>query len=189
MAGLLKLDSGEVLVNGAPIDEYDPADLRSRAAYVPQAAPLFSMSLRENIAFGREVNEEELSRILEACGIGELAPLLDERMGSGGREDGQRQRVAIARALVPKPGVLILDDVLSAVDSKTGGRVLRGVRSYLGGDAMLVVISHRLSTVKDSDRILVLDGGEVVDAGRHEELLRRCRVYRELIERQIIREE
>ncbi|MCD6357734.1 MAG: ABC transporter ATP-binding protein [Thermoproteales archaeon] len=191
MAGLLKPDSGEVLVNSVAIDEYDSSDLRSKIAYVPQAAPLLSMSLRENIAFGREVDEGELSRILEACGIRELAPLLDERVGSGGRElsDGQRQRVAIARALVTKPDVFILDEALSAVDAKTEGRVLRGVRDYLGSSAILVVISHRLSTVRGSDRIVVLRDGGIADIGRHEELLERCEAYRELIERQLIREE
>ena len=151
LAGLLKPDTGEVLVNGLEINRYRDSDLRRKIAYVPQNPPLLTMSLRENITFGNRISEEELMKILEVAGISELTILLDETMGSGGRElsDGQRQRVAIARALVTKPNVIIiLDEVLSAVDSKTEGKIISGIRSYLREKAITIVISHRLSTVK-----------------------------------------
>jgi len=180
-----------LLVDGIDVNELPLRRLRSALGYVPQDHFLFSDTIRENVAFGLEapVPSGVVERAVSAaCLDEEIARFpegLDTVIGERGvtLSGGQRQRVAIARALATDARILVFDDCLSAVDVSTEERLLRNLRDAARGRTALV-IAHRLSTVRDADRICVLDDGRVVEEGRHEELLARRGAYAELWRRQ-----
>jgi ABC-type multidrug transport system fused ATPase/permease subunit len=188
IARLYDPDEGTVAVDGADVREIDVGSLRSEIAFVADDSFLFTASVAENIAYARgDASREEIetaARRAQADGfIRDLPDGYETRVGERGLtlSGGQRQRVAIARALLADPRVLILDDATSSVDATTEAAIKAGLREAMAGRTTFI-IAHRLSTVSLADEIIVLDHGEVVDRGTHEELMEGCGFYREIAE-------
>src|SRR5215468_987166 len=186
---------GSVLIDGRPIREFPLEVLRRNIGFVPQETFLFSDTIRENIAFGaQDATEAEVRRAAEAANIAadiEGFPdgyntLVGERglMLSG----GQKQRTAIARALIRNPRILVLDDALASVDTQTEDRILNHLREVMQGRTT-IFISHRVSTVRNADRIAVLRDGKIVELGTHDELLALNGYYTDLYNKQLLEEE
>jgi len=186
---------GSVLIDGRPVADYPLAALRRNIGFVPQETFLFSETLRENIAFGREeASDREVRWAAEAANIaGEIESFPDQYSTMVGERGitlsgGQKQRTAIARALIRNPRILVLDDALSSVDTQTEDKILNHLREVMKGRTT-IFISHRVSTVRNADRIAVLDRGRVVEMGTHEELLSRDGYYSDLYNKQLLEEE
>jgi len=186
---------GAVLIDGRPVREYRLEDLRRNIGFVPQETFLFSDTVRENIAFAREnVTDEEVREAAEAANIAGDIEGFPERyqtmVGERGitLSGGQKQRTAIARALLRDPRILILDDALSSVDTHTEDKILNHLREVMQGRTT-IFISHRVSTVRNADRIAVLHGGRIVEIGTHDELIARNGYYTELYNKQLLEEE
>ncbi|HEU4415367.1 MAG TPA: ABC transporter ATP-binding protein [Candidatus Angelobacter sp.] len=186
---------GSLLLDGRPIREYPLETLRRSIGFVPQETFLFSDSVRENIAFGVEsASDEEVKAAAEAANIAtdiegfpdKYATLVGERGIT--LSGGQKQRSAIARAIIRDPRILILDDALSSVDTYTEEKILDHLRQVMGGRTT-IFISHRVSTVRNADRIAVLHQGRVVELGTHDELLARNGYYSDLYNKQLLEEE
>ena len=187
MLGLLHPTKGKVLIGGVDIEELDLKELRKRILIVRGGDYLFNMSIRENIVLGDEFTEKELSEVIEIAKIDEFAKNMDVVIGERGisLSDGQKQRIAIARAVIRKPEVLILDEATSALDSENEKEIFDNIRSYLKNSS-IVLISHRLSTIKKADKIILLKNGHIADTGSHEDLLKKSKTYKELIDEQLI---
>ncbi|MFQ6893285.1 MAG: ABC transporter ATP-binding protein [Acutalibacter sp.] len=186
---------GDVLVDGHNVRDYPLASLREKVGVVPQRAVLFTGTIRDNLKWGKpDATDEELWQALETAQardfVEEKTGGLDEPVSQGGKNfsGGQRQRLTIARALVRKPEILILDDSASALDFATDARLRKAIRQMEGGPTVFIV-SQRASSIRYADKIIVLDDGEAVGIGTHEELLKHCEVYREIFESQFQREE
>jgi ATP-binding cassette subfamily B protein len=192
---LFDVVSGEIRLDGRDIRTLSLRELRRTMGYVPQDPFLFSTSLRRNLAFGRdEYSEAELTRAIKIAKLDrdlEIFPQgLDTMVGERGvtLSGGQKQRATLARAIIMDPPVLILDDCLSSVDAQTEAEILHGLRSILKEKTCLI-ISHRISAVKEADEILVLDEGKIIERGNHDELVRQEGVYAELYQQQRLSEE
>jgi ATP-binding cassette, subfamily B, multidrug efflux pump len=195
---ILDPTEGQVLLDGHDVRHLPLAMLRGAVALVPQEPFLFSDTLRTNIAFGAASGDEEAgaSRVLEAAEVSQISVDAaefprgyDTVVGERGvtLSGGQRQRATLARAVMRDPRVLILDDALSSVDTQTEQAILKGLRGVMAARTSLI-IAHRISTIRAADRIVVLDGGRVVDQGTHEELIARGGLYADLYERELLRE-
>jgi ATP-binding cassette subfamily B protein len=188
---------GQVLVDGIDVRDLALDELRRQIGFVPQETFLFSGSLRENVAFGLNPAEASESRVRAAVRLSRLENDLDQWPGGletliGERgvtlSGGQKQRTAIARAVAREPRILILDDALSSVDTRTEEAVLEGLRAFMERRTSLI-IAHRLSTTRSAERVIVLDRGRVVEQGTHAELLQRGGLYTRIYRRQLIAQE
>jgi ATP-binding cassette subfamily B multidrug efflux pump len=192
---LIDPSDGAVFLDGIDVRELSPEDLRRAIGYVPQETFLFSATLGENIAFGvPDARPEEIRRVARVAGLEPDIETFPEGLNTvvGERgitlSGGQKQRAAIARALLRDPRILILDDALASVDTATEERILGELAGVMRGRTT-ILISHRVSTIRNADRIVVLDGGAVADAGSHAELLGRGGYYTELYRKQLLEEE
>jgi ATP-binding cassette subfamily B multidrug efflux pump len=191
--------AGSVLIDGRPIREYTLDSLRRQIGFVPQETFLFSDTIRENIAYGlsQEDSTASLDQIKAAAEAANIANDIDgfpdgyeTMVGERGitLSGGQKQRTAIARALLRSPRILILDDALSSVDTHTEDKILNHLREIMRGRTT-IFISHRVSTVRNADRIAVLHQGRVVELGTHDELIARSGYYTDLYNKQLLEEE
>ncbi len=188
-------EPGSVLIDGRPIRQYPLEFLRRRIGFVPQETFLFSDTVRENIAFGKEVagDEEVREAALAASIAGDVEGFPEGYQTLVGERGitlsgGQKQRAAIARAIIRDPRILILDDALSSVDTHTEDKILNHLREIMQGRTT-IFISHRVSTVRNADRIAVLHGGRIVELGTHDELLSLNGYYTDLYNKQLLEEE
>ena len=182
---------GSVLVDGIDVRAWDPAELRDRVTVCLQKSELFSTTIRDNIALGNpEATEEEIRRVAKAAQAldfieqqpeGFDTPVAERGMSLSG---GQRQRIAIARALLKKGEILIFDDSTSALDLKTEAKLYEALRQEYA-DVTKIIIAQRIASVRNADRIVVMDGGRIAACGRHEELLRSSTIYREIYDSQL----
>ena len=188
-------DKGEVLIDGINVKKIPLKVLRESIGYVQQEVFLFSDSVKNNITFGVDgVSDEEVFNVAKIAHIYdeviEFPNGFDTIVGERGitLSGGQRQRVGLARALIKKPKILILDDSLSSVDAYTEEMILKSLKEFRAGRTT-IIISHRITAVKDADFIIVLDDGEIVEQGTHDELLELGGIYADLYQKQILEEE
>ncbi|WP_342576186.1 ABC transporter ATP-binding protein [Paenibacillus sp. FSL M8-0142] len=187
--------SGRILVNGTDIREMRQEELRQRIGFVPQKALLFTGSIADNIRYGKEdATDEEIrhaAKVAQAADFIEaMEGAYDAEISQGGSNvsGGQKQRLSIARALVRQPEIYIFDDSFSALDFKTDAKLRAALREETG-DATVLIVAQRVSTVMDADRIIVLDEGRIAGMGTHEELMNTSEVYREIVISQLSEEE
>jgi ATP-binding cassette subfamily B multidrug efflux pump len=189
---LFDVSEGQVLIDGVDVRRLRLDDLRRHIGFVPQDTFLFSETLRENVGYGLEVVDEE--RVREASAVAQIAGDIadfprgyDTPVGERGvtLSGGQKQRTAIARAVARDPRILILDDALSSVDTNTEEAILSRLRGVMASRTA-ILISHRVSTVRHADQIVVLSDGRIVERGTHDELLASGGVYAELYQRQLL---
>jgi ATP-binding cassette, subfamily B, multidrug efflux pump len=192
---LLDPTGGRVLLDGVDLRRLSPAGLRRSIGYVPQETFLFSATIAENIAFGVDsASQSEIRRAAELAGLASDIEGFPEgyetKVGERGitLSGGQKQRTAIARALLRDPRILILDDALASVDTLTEERILRGLVGVMQGRTV-ILISHRVSTVRQADEIIVMSHGRIVERGRHEGLSRSGGYYADLARKQMLEEE
>ena len=186
---------GSVLIDGKSVRDFALADLRRNIGFVPQETFLFSETIRENIAFGvQKATDQDVRWAANAANIAaDIESFPDQYKTIVGERGitlsgGQKQRTAIARALIRNPRILVLDDALSSVDTQTEDKILNHLREVMKGRTT-IFISHRVSTVRNADRIAVLHGGRIVELGTHEELLALNGYYTDLYNKQLLEEE
>jgi ATP-binding cassette subfamily B protein len=194
---LYDVSKGEILIDGVNIKNYKLKNLRSAISFVPQDVFLFSDTITNNINFG-DVNDNVSQQAIEKvaqdasvyANIKEFPKSFETIVGERGitLSGGQKQRITLARALLKNAPILILDDCLSAVDTETEETIIQNLRKYYY-NRTLIIISHRVSSVKYADNILVLDLGKIIESGTHEELLQKQGVYSELYQKQLLEEE
>lgn len=185
---------GEILIDGINIKDYSLKDLRSLIGYVPQKNKLFSGNIAENLNFGNENGNEKdwneaakiacANEFIEKKKSGFFNPIAQ---GGTNLSGGQRQRMAIARAIMKKPEIYVFDDSFSALDMKTDRQLRQNLKESIG-DATMIIVAQRISSILNADRILVIDDGRIIGNGTHKELLESCSLYREIAEIQLGKE-
>ncbi len=187
---------GEVLVDGVNVKDYSQRALRNKIGYVSQRAILFTGTVRDNVAFG-DCGHDVGGNVVEAVYTAQAAEFVEKMeggydahiaQGGGNLSGGQKQRISIARAVCRHPEIMIFDDSFSALDYKTD-RELRKQLSKDCGDCTKLIVAQRIGTIRDADRIIVLDEGKVVGSGTHDELMRDCEVYQQIAYSQLSKEE
>lgn len=189
------VSEGEIYVDGVDVREVAQADLRQRIGYIPQHGVLFTGTVASNLRYGNEnATAEELAQAAQTAQaadfIAEMEGGMDAPIAQGGTNvsGGQKQRLAIARALLKHPPIYIFDDALSALDYKTDARLRRALANETNRSTMLIV-TQRVSTIKHTEQIVVLDDGEIVGKGTHDQLMQSCETYREMVASQLSGEE
>ncbi|MEO4055228.1 ABC transporter ATP-binding protein [Solibacillus sp. CAU 1738] len=187
---LFNVDTGMVKIDGVPVTQYDVRHIRESIGFAPQRATLFSKTIAENIRYGNEqaTDEEIAEALLTACAA-EFVDKLPEQtahkltQGATNLSGGQKQRLAMARAFVRQPAILVLDDVTSAVDSISEKKIQQAIRTQFDQSTKFIV-SSKISSIKDADKILVLDDGQLAAIGTHEELLKASALYQQIAQTQ-----
>jgi len=186
---------GSVLVDGRDVREVTQSDLRDRIGYIPQRGMLFSGTVESNLKYADENSTaEELQKAMEIAQAADFVSAMDGGMnapisqGGANVSGGQKQRLAIARALVKKPPIYIFDDALSALDFKTDAALRRALKKETENSTMIIV-TQRVSTIRNAEQIIVIDEGQIVGKGTHTELMDTCETYREMVSSQLSREE
>ena len=189
---------GEVLIDGINIKEYTLENLNNRIGYVPQKAVMFTGSIKENVAYGsnglKKPTDEEIKEAIKVAQgtdfVEKMENTYDAHIAFGGTNisGGQKQRLAIARAIARKPEIYIFDDSFSALDYKTDATLRKELKKYTK-DATNLIVAQRIGTIINADQIIVLEKGECVGIGTHQELLKNCDVYREIALSQLSEEE
>jgi ATP-binding cassette subfamily C protein len=185
---LLSPTKGKILINNIPIEEYSLSSLRKSIILVRSNDMLFDTSIRNNITFFEHFPKEEIEKVLKICEcdfVERLENGIDTPVGEKGAKlsDGQRQRILLARALLRKPEVLILDEATSGIDSETEERILERILKEIN---TVIIISHRLSTVRKASKIILMNGGKVEAEGTHEELMEKSPLYRNIVKNQLV---
>jgi len=180
------VSTGEILINNVNIKKYDVEELRNVIGLVPQNPTLFKGTIKSNMCWRKpDATNEEIFKALKIAQaydfVKDYPDLLEHKVNRGGTNfsGGQRQRLTIARALVGNPHILILDDASSALDFATDAKLRKSIRTYLS-DTTTFIVTQRTNSIKDANKIIVVDNGAVVDIGNHEELLDRCQIYQEI---------
>ena len=186
---------GEILINGINIRDFKQKDLTQRIGLVPQKGVLFAGTVKSNIKFGAmNATDEQVKRAAEIAQassfIEKLPKKYNAKIAQGGANvsGGQKQRLSIARAICKNPDIYIFDDAFSALDMKTDTK-LRTELAKITGEAVVLVVAQRVSTIKNADQIVVLDSGKVVGKGTHTELLKKCKIYQSIVESQLSEQE
>jgi ATP-binding cassette subfamily B protein len=189
MLRLYEAAEGEILVDGIPVRDYRLKELRNLMGYVPQQNYLFTGTIAGNIGYGENGRfQAALEEIQKAAVVGQADSFIREKQGgyygqvyAGGSNfsGGQRQRLTISRAICRDPEIYIFDDSFSALDFETDAKLRKALKKTTKG-ATVIIVAQRISSVRDADRIIVMDSGRIVDQGTHEELLARCRIYQEI---------
>lgn len=188
---------GEVLVDGVNVKDYQEKALNNKLGYIPQKAVIFNGSVNFNISYGDNGKEKTQKDIKEAISVAQAKEFVEKmddayetHLAQGGTNvsGGQKQRLAIARAIARKPEIYIFDDSFSALDYKTDAVLRKGLKKYTK-DATCLIVAQRIGTIMNADKILVLDNGECVGIGTHKELLKKCKVYKQIALSQLSKEE
>lgn len=189
---------GTVSVDGVNVKDYFQKELRNKIGYVSQKATLFTGTIESNVAYGdngqKNASETDIKKALDIAQASEFVDSLEDgskayvAQGGSNFSGGQKQRMSIARAIARKPEILIFDDSFSALDYKTD-RVLREALAKSCKDSTRIIVAQRIGTIRDADRIIVLEDGKIAGMGRHEELMRDCEVYRQIALSQLSKEE
>lgn len=192
---LIDVTKGSLTIDGIPIKDIGLKKLRSLIGFVPQQALLFSGTIRENIAFGKEnATDEEIKKAAYIAQASDFIESMENKYNSiieqGGvnLSGGQKQRISIARSIVRRPKIYIFDDSFSALDFKTDFNLRKALKEHVK-DATVFIVAQRIGTIMDADRIIVLQEGKIVGSGKHKELLKTCDVYREIALSQMDEEE
>ena len=192
---LYDVENGQLIINDKNIKDLNLFDLRSSIGYVPQDAFLFSDSIINNIKFGKEnATEDEVFKAAKAAAVHkniiEFKKGYQTILGERGitLSGGQKQRVSIARALIKSPQILLLDDCLSAVDTETEEKIINNLES-ITNDKTTIIVSHRVSSAKKADKIIVLDEGEIIQQGTHNKLIKQVGYYKDLYAKQLLEKE
>ena len=194
---LYDVTNGRILLDGKPINTLNLSSLRNSIGYVNQDVFLFSDTIANNIAFGAKVQNIGIEQIHQAAiqadiyaNIMELKEGFETKIGERGvtLSGGQKQRIAIARALITNPEILILDDSLSAVDTETEDTILGHLNTFMAGRTT-IIISHRISSIKHCDKIIVLDEGKIIESGSHAEIMKNNGLYKKLYDQQLLKEQ
>lgn len=186
---------GEILIDGVNVKDYNLENLNKKIGYVPQRGVLFSGTVKSNIDFGdNNADDETIKKAISVAQasnfVSRMSDGVDSPIAQGGTNvsGGQKQRLSIARAIARKPEILIFDDSFSALDYKTDRKLRSALKKHTGSVTKFIV-AQRIGTIKDADKIIVLDSGEMVGIGTHEELLKNCQVYQEIALSQLLKEE
>ena len=192
---LYDVENGQLIINNKNIKDLNLFDLRNSIGYVPQDAFLFSDSIINNIKFGKEnATEDEVFKAAKAAAVHnniiEFKKGYQTILGERGitLSGGQKQRISIARALIKSPQILLLDDCLSAVDTETEEKIINNLES-ITNDKTTIIVSHRVSSAKKADKIIVLDEGEIIQQGTHNELIKQVGYYKDLYAKQLLEKE
>ena len=182
---------GKILVDGVDVRDYQLRALRQKIGFIPQKALLFTGTIAENLRYGKEdASHEELNQAADVAQAKEFIESREERFethlaeGGSNLSGGQKQRLSIARAVVKEPDIYIFDDSFSALDYKTDA-ILRRRLKEVTQNATVLIVAQRVGTIMDADQIIVLDKGEIVGRGRHEELMESNAIYREIAQSQL----
>lgn len=178
---LFDIEDGEILINGKNIKHYKLRDLRNKITYVPQETLLFDGSIKENIRYNSKISDSEIKKIIKLCALEDfiysLPEKLNSKIGEGGIKisGGQRQRIGIARALAKKNNFLFLDEPTSNLDLKTESSIFNNLNSLK--NVTIIVVAHRLDTIKNFDKIYLFEKGKIIEKGKHKELMKRKKSY------------
>lgn len=179
--------NGEILIDGVNIKKYPLYEIRNKIGIVPQTPVLFSGTIKENIQIGNmEASDEDIKNALNTAMASEFINKLPKghetyiEQNGKNLSGGQKQRITIARALIGNPEILILDDSFSSLDYSTESKIRNSLKNITENNTTLIIVSQRISTIKNADKILVLDNGSLIDIGTHDILLKRCSLYKEI---------